>query len=291
MVTVDITIHVALAPIFALTLATPARADAFVIADPGDRELPDHIHRPQRERSSTGRPDHEPRCGDPARSIPEGLPRRGSARREVRDQGERSTATPAVDPAFAHPTGSDGHIACRNARRVAGNEGPSLPKWCASAALLLAASLILGACASSVSGMGYMRSAADPSALATFGFVFDASSDDPDRWRFRGDYADQAAGVQLRGVGVLLPLTTPPPFPNAPPFNFCMEADLEYTVPGMMADPLDPPWQLHLIACDTGEPGSGPAASAGDWIFIQVLTGPFATYVNQGPVLGGNLQS
>jgi hypothetical protein len=96
----------------------------------------------------------------------------------------------------------------------------------------------------------------------------------------------------LHGEGVLVPIATPPEFPNAPPFNFCMEAILEYTVPGPGIGSLDPaPWELHLIACDTGEPGSEPTASIADFIIIEVLTGPFAGYMNAGPVLGGNLQS
>ena len=39
------------------------------------------------------------------------------------------------------------------------------------------------------------------------------------------------------------------------------------------------------MACDNGEPGF-----EGDYLTIDVLSGPYAGYHNEGPILGGNLQ-
>lgn len=132
--------------------------------------------------------------------------------------------------------------------------------------------LALTGCASKLNGGGFIRSA-NGIDRANFGFSYDGPSD-----HFRGTYHDKALGVRLRGTGVLPPPWTPP-------------EDTTACIAGIMGYESQNPRQrgagtLYLQACDGGSTGVGE-----DTITINVLTGPFAGYVNSGVVEGGNLKA
>src|SRR3989442_4827671 len=66
--------------------------------------------------------------------------------------------------------------------------------------LLFIAAVVLLSADCQATGMGWIPSAADPTQKATFGFVF---AYDGTTYSFSGAYHDKAAGVDLKGSGVL----------------------------------------------------------------------------------------
>jgi len=189
----------------------------------------------------------------------------------------------------------------------------------ARSALFLAA-VVFGAC-DQFTGMGWMQSAscahatfpAPPAvtpvedlftlivfsppppvlpcdARATFGFVIDPTTNN-DIGRFHGTYSDPSFtgvlgdvpatvnGVKLRGDGVFAAQTVGSPSPRV---VRCIAGILNY----QSGDPMvTGSGRLQLVACDLDEPGINQ-----DGLYIHVISGPYAGYVNFGLVQGGNLQ-
>jgi hypothetical protein len=125
------------------------------------------------------------------------------------------------------------------------------------------------AVACQATGMGWIKSAVDPTQKATFGFVF---ASDGITQSFSGSYHDHAAGVDLKGTGVLKPKPAPPGVNSK---GGCLFGVANY-VSQNQAFPGE--GLLELTVCDLDGGGPGP----GDFILITVLTGPFAAYTNSG---------
>lgn len=144
--------------------------------------------------------------------------------------------------------------------------------------ILTPAVLVLTGC--QASGMGWLQSSAVPTEKATFGFVFDGTTG-----TFSGSYHDPqgmvATGVvevDLKGTGVVR--EGPPGAGGAP----CLLGTPTYKSQNRQ---LPGSGTLDLLVCDLGEPGVG----SGDFISIQVLTGPYAGYGNAGVLEGGNIEA
>jgi hypothetical protein len=117
--------------------------------------------------------------------------------------------------------------------------------------------------------MGWIPSHADLTQKATFGFVFVS---DGTTYSFSGSYHDKAAGIDLKGSGVLKP--KPPP-PGVRSDAVCVGG-----LPTYESTNRDKPGEgvLDLTVCDLENAGVG----LGDVISITVMTGPFAEYFNFG---------
>lgn len=125
-------------------------------------------------------------------------------------------------------------------------------------------------------------------ARATFGFVIDPTTN-TDVGSFHGTYSDPSFtglldsglvnGVKLKGDGVFAAQTVGSPSPRV---VRCIGGILNYESGDPMVSGIG---TLQLVACDLDEPGINR-----DGLYIHVLTGPYAGYVNFGFVQGGNLQ-
>jgi hypothetical protein len=130
---------------------------------------------------------------------------------------------------------------------------------------LLAAGLLL-ATGCQATGMGWIPSAslADPTAKATFGFVYDGTTE-----TFSGSYHDNALGVAFKGTGVIK-AGPPPAGVNAKGGCLMGEPSYESQNSSRPGGGL-----LLLVVCDLDRAGN-------DFIYIQVETGPYAGYSNSG---------
>jgi len=110
--------------------------------------------------------------------------------------------------------------------------------------------------------MGWIQSAIDPTEKATFGFVF---AFDGTTYSFSGAYHDKAAGVDFKGSGVLKE--------KSPPAGMRSDALCLAGMPAYVSTSRDFPGEgfLELTVCDLDR--GGP--SVGDFILVNVLTGPF----------------
>jgi hypothetical protein len=138
-------------------------------------------------------------------------------------------------------------------------------------------------------GMGFIPSALVPGDKASFGFIFDGSTN-----TLSGSYHDPhgqvAAGQQVdvafKGTGVMRQCTTgDPACVKAPPVGkggACLVGDPAYQSQNpAIPDTLDPALQrFFLLVCDLG--GTGNPQTDIDFIAIQVETGPYAGYANTG---------
>jgi hypothetical protein len=140
---------------------------------------------------------------------------------------------------------------------------------------LLFAAALLATSACQATGMGWIPSASetDPTAKATFGFVYDGASQ-----TFSGSYHDKAMGVDLKGSGVLK--ESPPPA-GVKSKGGCLAGEL---VPYESQNPDYPgDGTLTLFVCDIDGSGS---FSKTDFLAILVTSGPFTDYVNFGDPSG-----
>ena len=131
---------------------------------------------------------------------------------------------------------------------------------------LLAAVAIATAC--QATGTGWFPSSADPATKATFGFVYDGTSE-----TLSGSYHDRAADVDFKGRGVIKA--------GPPPAGVQSKGGCLMGTPSYESTNKDRPGQgtLLLIVCDLG--GNGPSPDD-DMIFIDVIDGPYAGYFNSG---------
>lgn len=136
--------------------------------------------------------------------------------------------------------------------------------------VFMAALLVATAC--EATGMGWIPSQADPTKKATFGFVYDGTTQ-----TFSGSYHDHAGGVRLKGTGVL---KAGPPPAGLDIKGGCLLGEPAYE----SQDPDNPGGgTLTLFVCDADGEG---AVTADDLLFILVVTGPFAGYENLGSPSG-----
>jgi hypothetical protein len=134
------------------------------------------------------------------------------------------------------------------------------------ALVLLAAALAATGC--EATGMGRIQSALDSTQKATFGFVFRS---DGTAFSFSGSYHDKAAGVDLKGAGVLK--RTPAPS-GTRSTGGCLSGPADY----VSQNPDQPGnGRLELTVCDLDD-----TFPFEDLIVIDVLDGPFELYFNSG---------
>ena len=157
-------------------------------------------------------------------------------------------------------------------------------------ALMLVPGLLL-ATGCKGTGLGWIQSALAPGEKATFGFSFVvqplANGDTTGGTAgFSGAYRDpqgmlvggKVVEVAFKGTGVLK--NTPPPAELSPAYQGCMLGIADYesqnpNVPGRGT--------VELLLCDRG---NGP--SSGDFVSVDVLSGPYMPYHNGG-VAQGNI--
>lgn len=153
------------------------------------------------------------------------------------------------------------------------------------------AALVLAGCSTFFTGGGWIRGV--EGGKATFGFSVKCNGPDPEICapaRVNGTYGDQSVGVKLKFDGGIIAgpefcAINPQACDNLPvDLNQCMGGEVFYT----SQDKKQPgSGSLLLIACDLGEPGR----LSGDFLAIDVESGPYDGYSNEGTIQGGNLQA
>ena len=131
----------------------------------------------------------------------------------------------------------------------------------------------------------------------SFGFVFSVPTFGADG-TFAGSFHDPCAvvgsinGVSFNGAGAMTQRTAPPQAPQL--FGGCMVGLPSYE----SSDPANPgSGVLSLIVCDSANAFGQTAGAArgnvqntdGDFVDIQVMSGPYATYRFTGTVAHGNV--
>jgi len=140
----------------------------------------------------------------------------------------------------------------------------------------------LSAC-NQATGMGWIASSMTPTDKATFGFVFDATTN-----TLSGSYHDPngkltsgiIVEVAFKGTGVMKP--KPPP-PDLVDFA-CVGGNPSYD---SQNPALPGGGTFILLVCDPDQFTKSKPSQ--DVLFIAVETGPFAGYQNFGVVQGGNI--
>ena len=151
--------------------------------------------------------------------------------------------------------------------------------WRQASALIVVTTMVLlaGGCAGKGAGGGFLPSAADDGTKATFGFRYNTLDSEKGNFGANGVYHDKsAAGVKLEVTGILFVPDPPEVDPQ------CVWSTLGY-------ESQDPKNRgtglLEVEVCDKGKPGPGN----GDYIAVDILTGPFGGYSNSGVIQGGNI--
>jgi hypothetical protein len=170
--------------------------------------------------------------------------------------------------------------------------------WSGLAAVTLPILVMSAACADAT-GMGFYQSCdANVADKATFGFSWQSDG------HFQGAYHDPAGStniptcrpVKLKGDGNMGTFVgTCPVDPPQTSVNFMM-GTLKYTsqdpnVPDCVPTPFGGCEDnlLTLTVCDTGHNDPATGQRVGDFIMIDIISGPFAPYHNEGFVEGGNI--
>jgi hypothetical protein len=161
--------------------------------------------------------------------------------------------------------------------------------------LLGLAALALAGCSTFFTGGGFIRSV-NHTDKATFGFVVQCNNpENPEECapaKINGTYYDHGVGVRLKFDGGVIAgpagcVADPNDCANLPPGtdpDQCMFGEVHY----ISQDPKNRgEGDLQLFACDLGEPGK----LNGDFLVINVLSGPYDGYENGGTIQGGNLQA
>ena len=136
------------------------------------------------------------------------------------------------------------------------------PRW------QLALPVLLLATACQATGMGWIPSAFDPAAKATFGFVYDG-----DTQTFSGSYHDHGGDVDFKGTGVL---KSGPPPAGVQSKGGCLLGFPAYESTNAAHPGFG---NLFLFVCDLDGDG---VVRDNDFISIEVATGPYAGYANSG---------
>jgi hypothetical protein len=134
-----------------------------------------------------------------------------------------------------------------------------------SAAIVVALFLVTGCQAT---GMGWIPSSSDPAEKATFGFVYDGTTQ-----TFSGSYHDHGNGVRFKGTGVLKA--------GPPPVGLKVKGGCLFGEPAYESQNPDRPGTgtVTLLLCDAGGEG---AVTADDLIMLLVVGGPYIGYSNEG---------
>ena len=156
--------------------------------------------------------------------------------------------------------------------------------------LLGAVVLVVSACATKVTGGGWINSPLEPGAMATIALTFDCTEivDGPQRdictaGKVHGVYHDPGRsaaypdGVRFKFDGLISAGA------DAGFQDHCMGGMLRYTATG----PVEGLGAAAVFACDNGESG----LQAGDTITIRVLGGPYVNYLVNTTLQGGNFQA
>jgi hypothetical protein len=123
----------------------------------------------------------------------------------------------------------------------------------------------------------------------SFGFIATTTGDL--LTTFNGTVVDPCAGVRLTGGGKLDPVVTPPKAP--PNVGGCMGGLASYTV-GNQNSKAGSGGIFLLTVCDVGnlsaivQPVTGETVN-GDYVFVEVIDGPYAGYLASGTVTSGNI--
>jgi hypothetical protein len=141
----------------------------------------------------------------------------------------------------------------------------------AAAALVALAVVALSGC--KVTGGGYIPSAFNPTAKATFGFTWQ-STDNPDKSTVKGNWADGPVKFKLDS-GVVVTITDGQ--------DGCGYGEGTYT--STSKSTFGQQGTIVIEMCDTGEPGP----TNGDGLGLALTDGPYS-YTNSGSLQGGNLQ-
>ncbi|OLB86396.1 MAG: hypothetical protein AUI15_31090 [Actinobacteria bacterium 13_2_20CM_2_66_6] len=134
-----------------------------------------------------------------------------------------------------------------------------------SAAIVVALFLVTGCQAT---GMGWIPSSSDPAEKATFGFVYDGTTQ-----TFSGSYHDHGNGVRFKGTGVLKA--------GPPPVGLKVKGGCLFGEPAYESQDPDRPGAgtVTLLLCDAEGEG---AVTADDLIMLLVVGGPYSGYSNAG---------
>jgi hypothetical protein len=137
--------------------------------------------------------------------------------------------------------------------------------------MLLTPALLFGV-ACQATGMGWIPSAYDPTAKATFGFVYNG-----DTQTFSGSYHDHGGEVDFKGTGVLKS--------SPPPNGIQSKGGCLLGFPAYESQNSKHPGQgnLFLFVCDMDGDG---VVSGTDSISIEVVGGPYDGYRNSGQPSG-----
>lgn len=132
--------------------------------------------------------------------------------------------------------------------------------------------LIIFATACQATGTGRILSTVDPEIHASFGFVYDGTTQ-----TFSGSYHDHTNGVRFKGTGVM---KAGPPPAGTKIKGGCLMGEPTYE----SQDPSNPGvGMLTLLVCDAD---GDAAVTADDYIGVLVVTGPYVGYFNEGSPSG-----
>jgi hypothetical protein len=170
--------------------------------------------------------------------------------------------------------------------------------WSRLAAVALPILVMSAACADAT-GMGFYQSCdANPTDKATFGFSWQSDG------HFQGAYHDPAGPtniptcrpVKLQGDGNVQTFVGVCPLDPPQTSTNLMIGTLRYTSQDpKVSDCVPTPSGgceenlLTLTVCDTGHNDPVTGKRVGDFIMIDIVSGPFAPYHNEGTVEGGNI--
>lgn len=150
---------------------------------------------------------------------------------------------------------------------------------------------VLILCGCQANGGGVLASTAACQRPTTFGFIFTLPNFGADG-TFAGSFNDPCAGVSFKGTGRLSPSPAPAQGPVA--LGGCLAGSPTYesTDPGRPGS-----GTVNLFVCDSANSFGTAAAEApgnaqagdGDFVMIDVTSGPLAPYTYAGVVTHGNI--
>jgi hypothetical protein len=143
--------------------------------------------------------------------------------------------------------------------------------------------LFAAGCYEKLNGGGWMQSA-NGEDKANFSISYnltrflESDQTDPSLIHLEGIYHDKGLDVRLKYEDVLQ-------FADEPDISEGQDCVLFRTTYTSQDKDRPGTGTADVLACDLGEPGV-----EGDFLVIEVLSGPYAGYSNAGPILGGNFQ-
>jgi hypothetical protein len=143
--------------------------------------------------------------------------------------------------------------------------------------------LFAAGCYEKLNGGGWMQSAngvdkANFSISYNLTPYLESDQSDPSLIHLEGIYHDKGLDVRLKYEDVL-------DFVDDPDVSEGQDCVLFVTTYTSQDRDMPGTGEAGVLACDLGEPGV-----EGDFLVIEVLSGPYVGYSNGGPILGGNFQ-